>query len=154
MRVAITRRFEIDAGHRLLRHESKCRNVHGHRYVFEVSLSATSVDQVGRVVDFGVLKQLLGSWLDAEWDHGMLVEEGDPLASWLESEGMKHRVLAVPPSAENLARIFFDVATRLVGEWNPEGRVKVENVRIYETPNCVADYPGACFSHGPQRTEE
>ncbi|MEE8246777.1 MAG: 6-carboxytetrahydropterin synthase, partial [Alphaproteobacteria bacterium] len=31
----VTRRLEIDAGHRVMTHGSKCRHLHGHRYVVE-----------------------------------------------------------------------------------------------------------------------
>lgn len=75
----ITRRLEIDAGHRLMNHESKCRNVHGHRYVFEVTVGAENLDGSGRVIDFGVVKQELGGWLDEHWDHGFIYQRGDPV---------------------------------------------------------------------------
>ncbi|MFZ8988336.1 MAG: 6-carboxytetrahydropterin synthase, partial [Methylophilaceae bacterium] len=35
----ITSRMEFDAGHRIPNHKSSCRNLHGHRYAIEVSLS-------------------------------------------------------------------------------------------------------------------
>jgi 6-pyruvoyltetrahydropterin/6-carboxytetrahydropterin synthase len=129
-----TRKYEIDAGHRLMGHESKCRHVHGHRYVFEVTLSAEALDAVGRVLDFGEMKRLLGDWLDREWDHGFIAQEGDPLVDWLAANDMKHRVLPFPPSAENLAAHFLAAARGLV----PAG-VTVEAVVVRETPNCWAE---------------
>ena len=41
----ITRRMPaVDAGHRLQRHESKCRSLHGHRYEFELTVEAAELD--------------------------------------------------------------------------------------------------------------
>ena len=135
MEVTITRAFEIDYGHRLARHESKCRNVHGHRGRFEVTLRAKQLDAVGRVIDFGRAKELLGGWLDVHWDHGFIVQDDDPLVPALKGFALKLYIVNVPPSAEHLARLFYDVAVQLLPEW-----VQVLGVRCYETPNCWADY--------------
>ena len=133
-----TRSIEIDAGHRLLLHESKCAHPHGHRYRFEVTVAASALDAVGRVLDFGAIKEKVGGWLDAEWDHAFLVEKGDPLAEWLAANRCRHAVLSVPPTAENLAKIVFDKANDLLR--SSAGGLRVVRVRCWETPNCWSDY--------------
>ena len=140
-RYSITRKLEIDAGHRLLGHEGKCRNVHGHRYVFEVTCSTTELDQVGRVVDFGVIKAKVGDWLDRVWDHGMLLQTGDPLIEWLRvnDAGGKVFTMKAPPTAENIARELFETAEALL----EEDGVQVDRVRVHETPNCWATWEGS-----------
>jgi len=75
----ITRKLEFDAGHRVLGHESKCAHLHGHRYVVEITVSSFGLDEISRVVDFGVVKGLVGQWLDENWDHNMLLHMDDPL---------------------------------------------------------------------------
>ena len=35
--ISVTRRLEFDAGHRIPDHRSQCRNLHGHRYVLEIT---------------------------------------------------------------------------------------------------------------------
>ena len=132
----ITRRLEIDYGHRLLRHEGKCRNYHGHRGRFEITCEASELDDVGRVIDFGVVKELVGGWLDEMLDHGMILEKGDPLIDLLTHLETKILVLDCPPSIENLTRIVFEQAQKLLER---EG-LQVVKVRGYETPNCWADY--------------
>lgn len=136
MAYQITRKLEFDAGHRLVGHESKCANLHGHRYVAEITVEANKLDKVGRVIDFGVVKGIVGQWLDTEWDHGMLLHEDDTATIKLcEAHGWKHYVLDREPTAENLSEHLFSVASRLL---LPQ-RVKVVRVRLYETPNCWAD---------------
>ena len=132
----ITRRFEIDAGHRLLGHEGKCKNLHGHRYVFELTVEAEALDAIGRVIDFSVLKEKVYGWVDEHWDHGFLVQEGDPLISFLEEHGLKHVVLPFSPTSENLAKEVHRIASELLPTY-----LKVSRIRCYETPNCWSEYP-------------
>ena len=134
--ITVVRKLDIEAGHRLKNHESKCHNVHGHHYIFDVKCAAPALDKVGRVVDFSVIKELVGGWLDEYWDHGMIIEKDDPIEAMLAVHKQKYFVLDTPPSAENLARHLFGVANQLL---RPKG-VTVLKVRCWETPRCYADY--------------
>ncbi len=138
MSTEATRKIEIDAGHRLLRHEGKCKNAHGHRYAFEVTCRALSLDEVGRVVDFSVIKDRVGGWLDETWDHAFIMQVGDPLIPAFEAEGLKVSIVDYSPTAENLARHVFEVAGGLL---NGSGLV-VTRIRLWETPNCYVDFTG------------
>lgn len=133
--ISITRRLEFDAGHRLIRHESKCRNVHGHRYRAEVTCSAEALDEVGRVIDFGKVKEIVGTWIDDKWDHGFIYQEGDSIEEFLASAEMKCYMMPVPPTAENMSQELLEIAQNLLGEYG----IRVERIRLYETPNCWAD---------------
>lgn len=145
MSTVITRRLEFDAGHRLMNHESKCSNVHGHRYVAEITVTAPSLDECGRVIDFGVIKADVGGWIDDAWDHGFLFEVGDPVGEALgisggtDGQGRALKTFPMPcaPSAENMADWLFRAASRLLAKHD----ITVTRVRLYETPNCWAD----CF---------
>jgi 6-pyruvoyltetrahydropterin/6-carboxytetrahydropterin synthase len=134
MTVTITRKLEIDAGHRLLKHESKCRNVHGHRYVFQVTCTAKELDGVGRVIDFSVIKSKLGGWLDENWDHGFIYEKGDPLEEFLVMHDQRCYPMYQPPTAENLAMHFLRIARELMKPHD----IQVTKVVVWETPNCYA----------------
>lgn len=131
----VCRRMEVDAGHRLLQHEGRCAHVHGHRYAFEVAVESDTLDAVGRVVDFGVVRDRVGAWLDDRVDHAMLVEVGDPIIPWLVEHQQRHLVMGVAPTAENLARLLYEVAREMLPE------VTVVRVRCWETPSCWAEYP-------------
>lgn len=71
------RKIEFDAGHRVLKHESKCRHVHGHRYVLEITAVAAELDDVGRAIDFGKIKEVCGGWVDTHLDHGYIAHPDD-----------------------------------------------------------------------------
>ena len=138
-----TRRFEWDACHRVPLHESKCRAFHGHRYAAEVTVHAPELDAVGRVVDFGVLKELVGTWIDTHWDHTALLQRGDtdPAAAAIarSNEGYGRPVfwLDRPPTAEVLAAELGGIASGLL---QPLG-ISVVAVDLWETPNCRARWP-------------
>lgn len=132
------RDLEFDAGHRLQRHESKCRNVHGHRYKARIEVQAAQLDSVGRVIDFGEIKRLVGTWIDDHWDHGFIGQDGDPLLAAIAAEGSKTFRMADAPTAEHMAYVLFDVAVELLA---PAG-IQVVAVTLWETPNCGAQYKG------------
>lgn len=130
-RIVITKRLEIDAGHRLMKHEGKCRHMHGHRYAFEIEASANDLDEVGRIVDFSVIKTRVGGWLDEQLDHGFIVQAGDnAVINFLMADGSKHYIVGFPPTAENLSRHVLQSAQLLLSDCG----VVVEAVTCFETP--------------------
>lgn len=134
----ITRKIEFDAGHRVYQHESKCNHVHGHRYVVEVECSG-NLDNLGRVVDFSVIKSSFGKWVDDNLDHGMLIYKKDPLAfEWMSGSmsGHKHYIMDKNPTAENIAELLYYQAKVLL----EKDGVNVRSVCVWETPNCHATY--------------
>jgi 6-pyruvoyltetrahydropterin/6-carboxytetrahydropterin synthase len=134
-------------GHRLPRHEGKCFTLHGHRYAAEFTC-ASSLDEQGRVVDFGVIKEVMGRWIAEKMDHTMTLSSDDPIAGRMcrmhEALGMKPILLmAGDPTAENLAELLYEKAQKFL----PDG-IFVASVVVYETPNCRATYP-----FGPRELE-
>lgn len=142
-RYSVTRRLEFDAAHRVPLHESKCKHLHGHRYVVEITASAEALDEKGFVVDFGVLKRGLGQWIDTNLDHNTIYQAGDaPMERARVFFERERRWFAMDcaPTAENLARMLFEVATNTFVYLQA---IKIERVRVYETPNCWAEWPCA-----------
>lgn len=100
MSYSVIRSHEICAGHRVVGHESKCRHLHGHNYVFHFKVAPKGrtdvkilrdgalrevggLDTVGRVIDFSVVKSTLCEWLENNWDHKFLHWEKDDLMTGL-----------------------------------------------------------------------
>jgi len=148
MPVEITRRVEFDAGHRIPNHASKCRNIHGHRYRLEATVSGAVLEARGEsddgmIVDFGLLKQVMSECVADRWDHAFLCWEGDHSMCWVlehaRDELGDHRTVIMPdvPTAENLAQAAF----RLIdgGLQTAGAPFELVRVRLYETPNCWAD---------------
>lgn len=138
----ITRRVEFDAGHRIPDHASKCRNFHGHRYVLEASVTGPVKEEAGAsdngmVQDFGDLKGIMNRAVADPWDHAFLIYRGDlPGRAALNCLGAEHKhvVLSFVPTVENLVGL----AAKLIS-FELRG-VRLQHVRLYETPNCWADW--------------
>jgi 6-pyruvoyltetrahydropterin/6-carboxytetrahydropterin synthase len=134
--ITISRYHEIDCGHRVVNHESKCKHLHGHRYRFTFTLTAPGLDEIGRVIDFSVVKTLLCQWLEDNWDHRMLLWSDDPqLANLRRLEPAS--IVAVPfnPTAENLAAHLLHVVgpVQLMGTG-----ISLISVTCQETAKCSA----------------
>lgn len=139
MNYSITRNIEFDAGHRVYKHESKCAHVHGHRYRVEITCRPNNgLDDLGRVVDFSVVKRIVGGWVDEHFDHGMLFFCEDPLVGVWHKHLPEHKIFTMTdnPTAENIAEFLYHLSNNLLLDHN----VKVTEVTVYETPNCWAKY--------------
>jgi len=141
----ITRRLEFDAGHRIPDHASQCRHLHGHRYALEVTLSgdvirADGSPVNGMVMDFSEVKAIAKAHVVDAWDHAFLVYRGDQtVADFLAAlPGHKTVVLDVVPTAENLAALAFRILDPLYHD-SYGNHLRLERVRLFETPNCWAD---------------
>jgi 6-pyruvoyltetrahydropterin/6-carboxytetrahydropterin synthase len=141
----ITRRLEFDAGHRIPDHASQCRHLHGHRYAIEITLTGDIIDAAGQpvngmVMDFGEVKAIAKEYVVDHWDHAFLVFRGDTVvAEFLASiPGHKTVVLDVVPTAEHLAEEAFRILDPLYRD-SFGNSLRLERVRLYETPNCWAD---------------
>jgi 6-pyruvoyltetrahydropterin/6-carboxytetrahydropterin synthase len=145
--ITCTRVLEFDAGHRVWRHEGKCAHLHGHRYKVEVTARGTSnpTDELGRVIDFSVIKERLGTWIDKNWDHGMILYQRDHIAGLWEKHsvradalslyGQKFYLLPLNPTAENIAYWLISYVCPQLFE---DLGIQVIKITVWETPNCNA----------------
>jgi len=134
----LVRLLEFDAGHRLVRHRGKCQALHGHRYKVEVVFKAEELDGVGRVIDFGLVKEQIGTWLEENFDHNMILSHDDPLLLNIEIRAACKKgipfAFPYPPSAENIARYIGEKVIPKVVDMRSE--LSLVEVGIWETPNC------------------
>ena len=128
----------FDGAHFLKDYEGKCANIHGHRWMIKVEVSSETVEEKGpyrgMVVDFGKLKDDLKEET-AKLDHMCLIEKGCLKPSTVEAlydEGFTLYELDFRPTAENLAKYFYDVMS-IKG-------YTVVRTSVYETPENCAEY--------------
>lgn len=144
----ITTRLEFDAGHRIPSHKSQCRNLHGHRYAIEITLSGDIIQQEGcsdqgMVMDFSDVKAIARKTVVDVWDHAFLVYRGDAeILNFLNSlPGHRTVIMDSVPTAENMAvEAFRILKSHYHGTYG--NHLKLERVRLYETPNSWADALG------------
>ena len=140
----ITTRLEFDAGHRIPNHKSQCRNLHGHRYALEITLSGGVITQEisenGMVMDFSDVKRIARESVVDVWDHAFLVYEKDAEVLNFLNTLPNHKTVIFPsvPTAENMAAEAFKI---LKSQYQDiyGNHLKLDRVRLYETPNSWAD---------------
>lgn len=136
--ITVERYHDISMGHRVVGHENKCRHLHGHNYRIHFVCTAPSLDALGRVIDFGIIKSTLCEWLEREWDHKLMLWSQDPLLPALRTLTPED-IVVVPfnPTAEQMA-------VYLVEEVGPallqDSGVSLLRVTVEETRKCSATY--------------
>ena len=141
--------------HRQPKHAGHCAQIHGHNWSFEVTFSATELDECGFVVDFGGLAWAK-KFLTENFDHTTVLNEDDPARALLEganvmmrealTEKPQHRLSTDAPrraapmfnfvfipdcSCEGIARLVLEVLNAGVLH-RTDGRVTVSRVRVFE----------------------
>jgi len=96
---------------------------HGHDWRVEVVAGGETLDAIGVVVDFEHLKRAVAE-VAARFHYGDITTHPD--------------FTGQSPSAEAVARYFFEEVRRGLGE---EGR-HLKRVRVWEAPGCSAAYVG------------
>ena len=140
----IRRWVETDTGHRVPNHNSKCRNMHGHRYRWEVELEGDVVSQAGAseegmLMDFSDISMILEKYIHDVVDHAFIVYEEDSEAIDALSRIKGQKKLEVPfvPTAENLAKWAFEqVNPHIKTAYGNSIRLLAFHVR--ETPKSLA----------------
>lgn len=115
--IRICKRFSFDAAHHLPKHLGKCKNMHGHRYFLEITLSG-EINEEGMLIDFGELKKIVNEEVIDKYDH-------QDLNQFWEN-----------PTAEIMV---WDIAKKLLLSFSKLGML-VEKVRLYETPESYAEW--------------
>ena len=143
----IVKHIDFCFGHRLLDYEGKCNQPHGHNGRAEIRLRAESLDGLGMVADFRDVRRTVEAWINANLDHRMILQRGDPLIDAIEGLGQRAFVMAENPTTENLARMLFQQGQQL--------GLPVAAVTLWETPDSYATYApalvGAVQANGAAR---
>ena len=141
----ITTRLEFDAGHRIPHHNSQCKNLHGHRYVIEITLEGNiikkeKISENGMVMDFSDVKRIAREHVVDAWDHAFLVYKHDDVVLNFLNTLPNHKTVVFDeiPTAENMAAEAFRILNLQYKDIF-DNQLKLCRVRLYETPNSWAD---------------
>lgn len=119
--VRVTKEIDFAAAHYLRDYDGKCKNLHGHNYKLQVTITGT-INDIGMVVDFGVIKKYL-KILEEVVDHQNLDD-----------------VFCFQSTAENMVCFIADFLNARV---TLEGQsYRVTKVKLYETPTSFAEWVG------------
>lgn len=130
-------------GHRVPNHKGKCKNPHGHRYIFEVSVDGNLIKKKGdssegMIIDFSDLKKVMIDYIDRPYDHSFMFYYEDKLGEfWRKFKGqLKIHYVDFIPTVENIAKHVF----KILKEPLEKNRIKLKSLRVWETPTCSAIY--------------
>ena len=130
----VTKTVKFDAAHVLTDHQGLCRNLHGHTYRVDVSVSTEADGDM--VIDFKELKGILAEVILDRFDHSFIYNTGSvgesEIAAVVEKHGM--RTIAIPfrSTVENLAKMFYnELKARVPG---------LSAVKVWETADNVAEF--------------
>ncbi|MCS7306998.1 MAG: 6-carboxytetrahydropterin synthase [Aquificaceae bacterium] len=163
MKWQITKTFRFEAGHRVWKQNltcgrgaeltmgkevpvNKCINLHGHSYVLEVTLGSEELSEQDMVMDFYHLKNALKELIE-EIDHSFIIDRQDPMFEELRQVAEKYGAFKVYPvdfcpTAEALAKFFYDYVSQKLSQVGLLGDVKVVKVVLWETATSKAEYCG------------
>lgn len=142
----VVKQIEWDMGHRVMNHNSKCKNIHGHRYKAEIALEGNLISNEGdssegMVIDFGDIKKIAMEYVHGVLDHGFMVWEKDKvlLKFFKENKELKKTIVPFTSTAENIAKWIFE---QLDGKFKDVYKtgLKLKWVKLWETPTGYVIY--------------
>lgn len=147
----ITKQLRTETGHRLVDYNGRCAHLHGHSYLWEVTVEAEHLTPNGMVADFKDLKAAMHVVLDP-LDHCMVLAEDDPLyqingdtalRKLLEATNSKPPRLEIwpeNPTAESFAKWAAEEIQKYI--WETAGVIDctVVRVRVWETATSFAEW--------------
>ena len=134
--LTVTKSVKFDAAHVLTNHQGLCKNLHGHTYRVEASVSQQPGDTADMVIDFKNLKHTCEEVILSRFDHAFIYDSSSAgeseIAAVVEKNGMRTVAIPFRSTAENLSRYFFgELKAHLPG---------LCSVRVWETPDSCAEY--------------
>ncbi len=115
----LTVKSDFAASHLIRHHPGKCKKLHGHTWKVEVVVSGKTLNSLGMIVDFKIIKNKLNTFLD-QLDHTYLND----------LPPFKKR----NPTTENIARFIFDGFSK---QCRP---LKVKKVTVWESDRTAVTY--------------
>ncbi|WP_277679404.1 6-carboxytetrahydropterin synthase QueD [Gracilibacillus dipsosauri] len=130
-RVLVSKEFTFDASHHLHAYEGKCKNLHGHTYKVIFGISGF-VNDIGIVIDFGDIKKIWKNEIEIHLDHRYLNETLPKMNT----------------TAENMVVWLYEKMEESIKcKEYALSEVRVEFVRLYETPTSYAEVKREWMEH-------
>ena len=113
-------------------------NIHGHSGYLTVIITRPTLNDAGMVMDFKQLKEILKSEIESKFDHSCILKSTDPISEVVKNNCKKFHIVDENPTAEWMAKMFFDIVDNAVKKVDPE--VRVARVEVQETDKNIAIY--------------
>ena len=132
----------FEAAHRLYNvdtYSSECRNnVHGHSYKCHIIVTRDELNDASMIIDFKLLKKIVKEVIEDPYDHSCILNAEDPLAEPIFENCEKVHVVDANPTAEWMAKTFYDALKAELCKHDP--KLDVVSISVQETENNIARY--------------
>ena len=146
-RVTVCKEVTFDCAHMLSGHEALCKNLHGHTYKVQVSVTneqRVEGPSVDMVIDFKHLKEAITKSIMDKFDHAIIFsshkfrnEAEEDLFEWACKHNMRLFEMPRRTTAEDMALFFREL---IMQELTSIGYIPMNiSVRVYETPTSFAE---------------
>ncbi|MCK5725903.1 MAG: 6-carboxytetrahydropterin synthase QueD [Thiotrichaceae bacterium] len=112
---------DFASAHTLVNYPGACSRMHGHNWKIEAEATASSLDKIGMVIDFKVIKKAVKVVTD-RLDHYYL-NEIPPFTE-------------INPTAENIARYIYQEVSLLLNN----DRIRLSSLTVWETERACVRY--------------
>ncbi len=122
----------ISAAHQLKGYKGKCENIHGHNWKVEVSVCGEKLNDIGILIDFHELKDMLKEVLQ-EFDHTNLNDTRE--------------FADKNPSSEILSKIIYNKLNEMLQHYNNKNKTAIDvyAVTVWESASCRSTYQEKFF---------
>lgn len=121
MKYTVTSQSCFSAAHFLRNYNGSCENIHGHNWKIEVSVSSSTLDEQGFVIDFLKLCDHIEE-AKAKFDHTN-INDVPPFDK-------------VNPTAENICKHLYEMIDEKVKDLREDAYVS--GIKVWELENCFA----------------
>ncbi|RZJ81862.1 MAG: 6-carboxytetrahydropterin synthase [Flavobacterium sp.] len=141
--IRVTKEFTFDMAHALLNYDGPCKNIHGHTYKLQVTVSGYANQdpqnaKCGMLIDFGKLKKIVEEKILEKFDHSLVLNEDLPASLRASCYAITEKVhfVSYQPTCENL---LLEMKFKLQTALELDGFV-LQTVKLFETPTSWAEW--------------
>ncbi len=133
--ISITKKFKFEAAHAIVNYNGPCKNIHGHSYQLEVSITGIINKETCQILDFKIIKEIVSKLIIEPIDHSLIIKESEIKKLWLKNYKGKIFLLEAEPTAESLIIKIADILQKSF----PDG-IALKQLKLHETNSCSVDW--------------
>ncbi len=144
--LSITKIFHFEMAHAIYRYAGACKNIHGHSYELQVTVSGVCDENAlipapGFVADFKDIKKWVHAAVIEKFDHSLLLS-ADFIAANPTLSSLKNLVIfEAEPTAENLLIYIKRVLIQILPD-----NLKLMHLKLFETKDSYAAWTEKHFN--------
>jgi len=124
----------VDFAHALSSYPGKCARVHGHTWLFTLTVYVRNLNDLGMGIDYKDLKEILGNGIEG-LDHRLIVDSSAPVPNSLGYSVLNAVKVDYNPTSENLAKFVYQKIKPQLS-----GMVEKFEISVSETPGVLCTY--------------